>query len=247
MENVLFKISFPAEFHAQTAVEARDARCTAQVQGPAVATTSRRSRIRTHEAAIRIIDKKGPLEQPGRPRPLHPVHGRGAAALRPPDRRRLRGRRRRRPAHRRAARQDRLRRGQAVHARLPRPREALDRQRAHRRVQGRHEARRKSVVEYPIGHKRRRKEGMPLLEAKFKTNLARRFPPKQQKAILELCLDAKRLEATPVQRVRRPVRRSEQPGSQRASPSCPRRSGTIPARSRAATSTCRRCLRNARG
>jgi 2-methylcitrate dehydratase len=36
--------------------------------------------------AIRIIDKKGPLEQPGRPRPLHPVHGCGAADLRPPDR-----------------------------------------------------------------------------------------------------------------------------------------------------------------
>jgi 2-methylcitrate dehydratase len=55
-----------------------------------------------------------------------------------------------------------------------------------------------TVVEYPIGHKRRRKEGMPVLVEKFRTNLARRFPAKQQKAILELCLDAERLAATPV-------------------------------------------------
>ena len=54
------------------------------------------------------------------------------------------------------------------------------------------------VVEYPIGHKRRRKEGMPVLVEKFKTNLARRFPAKQQKAILDLCLDPKKLAATPV-------------------------------------------------
>ncbi|MEO5862155.1 MAG: 2-methylcitrate dehydratase, partial [Burkholderiales bacterium] len=54
------------------------------------------------------------------------------------------------------------------------------------------------VVEYPIGHKRRRKEGMPMLVEKFKTNLARQFPAKQQQQILDLCLDAKRLDDTPV-------------------------------------------------
>ena len=54
------------------------------------------------------------------------------------------------------------------------------------------------VVEYPIGHKRRRKEGMPFLVEKFKTNLARQFAEKQRAAILELCMDQKRLEATPV-------------------------------------------------
>ncbi len=54
------------------------------------------------------------------------------------------------------------------------------------------------VVEYPIGHKRRRKEGMPVLVEKFRTNLARSFPEKQRKAILDLCLDAKALDATPV-------------------------------------------------
>src|SRR5260221_5161240 len=54
------------------------------------------------------------------------------------------------------------------------------------------------VVEYPIGHKRRRKEGIPHLVEKFERNLARRFPAKQQKAILALCMDQKRLEQTPV-------------------------------------------------
>jgi 2-methylcitrate dehydratase PrpD len=54
-------------------------------------------------------------------------------------------------------------------------------------------------VEYPIGHRRRRKEGVPLLEAKYKTNLARRFPAKQQAVIFDLCNDQKKLEATPVQ------------------------------------------------
>lgn len=53
------------------------------------------------------------------------------------------------------------------------------------------------VVEYPIGHKRRRKDGIPLLVEKFRTNLARRFPQKQQDAILAVSLDQKKLEAMP--------------------------------------------------
>jgi 2-methylcitrate dehydratase len=55
------------------------------------------------------------------------------------------------------------------------------------------------VCEYPIGHKRRRKDGIPLLEEKFRTNLARRFPRKQQDAILAVSLDQRALEAMPVQ------------------------------------------------
>jgi 2-methylcitrate dehydratase len=50
------------------------------------------------------------------------------------------------------------------------------------------------VVEYPIGHARRRKDGIPLLVEKFKTNLARQFPVKQQNAILDISLDQKKLE-----------------------------------------------------
>ena len=54
------------------------------------------------------------------------------------------------------------------------------------------------AVEYPLGHRRRRAEGIPELVKKFKTNLARRFPEKQRNAILALCLDQAKLEATPV-------------------------------------------------
>jgi 2-methylcitrate dehydratase len=54
------------------------------------------------------------------------------------------------------------------------------------------------VCEYPIGHKRRRAEGMPVLVEKFRINLARRFPARQQQTILELCMDAERLARTPV-------------------------------------------------
>lgn len=54
------------------------------------------------------------------------------------------------------------------------------------------------TVEYPIGHRRRREEGLPLLVNKFKTNLARRFPVAQQGRILEVSLDPRRLDAMAV-------------------------------------------------
>jgi 2-methylcitrate dehydratase len=54
------------------------------------------------------------------------------------------------------------------------------------------------TVEYPLGHRRRRAEGIPLLVGKFRANLARRFPPKQQQAILDVSLDQAKLEAMPV-------------------------------------------------
>jgi 2-methylcitrate dehydratase len=53
-------------------------------------------------------------------------------------------------------------------------------------------------VEYPIGHKRRREEGLPLLVEKFKTNLRRRFVEERQNRILDVSLDAERLFAMPV-------------------------------------------------
>ena len=53
------------------------------------------------------------------------------------------------------------------------------------------------VVEYPIGHSAAQGR-MPVLVEKFKTNLARVFPDTQPGEILDLCLDAKRLDATPV-------------------------------------------------
>lgn len=56
------------------------------------------------------------------------------------------------------------------------------------------------TVEYPIGHKRRRAEGIPLLEEKFETDLARRFPVIQQTNILDVSLDQTALENIPVHR-----------------------------------------------
>jgi 2-methylcitrate dehydratase len=53
-------------------------------------------------------------------------------------------------------------------------------------------------IEYPVGHRRRRAEGIPLLEAKFRANLATRFPARRCEAIFELCKDQSKLEATPV-------------------------------------------------
>ncbi len=54
------------------------------------------------------------------------------------------------------------------------------------------------TVEYPIGHRRRRTEGLPLLAEKFKTNLHRRFPHEKQRQILDVSLNPERLDAMPV-------------------------------------------------
>ena len=139
MENVLFKISFPAEFHSQTAVEAA---MTIHGELKKLGKSEKdikKITIRTHEACIRIIDKKGPLNNPADRDhciqymvavPI--IFGRLTAS-------RLRGQRRRGSAHRCTARQDRLRRGQGVHEGLPRPEQALDRQCADGRVHRRQE------------------------------------------------------------------------------------------------------------
>ena len=52
------------------------------------------------------------------------------------------------------------------------------------------------AVEYPIGHARRRVEGIPLLIEKYKTNLARIYDADKQKAIIDLCLDYEKFVAT---------------------------------------------------
>src|SRR5215203_5046475 len=64
MEHVLFKISFPAEFHSQTAVEAAMTLHRQLAQRGKTAADIKKITIRTHEACIRIIDKKGPLDNP---------------------------------------------------------------------------------------------------------------------------------------------------------------------------------------
>ena len=101
MENVLFKIAFPAEFHAQTAAEAAlqlHAQLPPRAARPTTSAGSRSARTQPRSAS----STSRAARQSGRPRPLHPVHGRRAAAARPADRGRLRRLGRRRSSHRRA-------------------------------------------------------------------------------------------------------------------------------------------------
>jgi 2-methylcitrate dehydratase len=197
MENVLFKISFPAEFHAQTAVECAMRVFQEMKSRGKTAEDIRKIRIRTHEAAIRIIDKKGPLSNPADRD--HCIQYMVAVPL-------LYGR------LTAADYED----GVARDPRIDALRKKMTCVEDKRFTRDYHDPQKRSIAnaltvefsdgtklaevvcEYPIGHKRRRKEGMPVLVEKFKTNLARRFPAKQQAAILELCLDARRLESTPV-------------------------------------------------
>jgi 2-methylcitrate dehydratase len=197
MENVLFKISFPAEFHSQTAVEAAmQIHAELRKLGKTEADI-RKITIRTHEACIRIIDKKGPLANPADRDhcvqymvavPI--IFGRLTAADYEDD--------------------------VATDPRIDKLRDKITCVEDPQFTRDYHDPRKRSianaltvefadgkklkeiVVEYPIGHKRRRKEGMPVLVEKFRTNLARVFPAKQAGALLALCLDARRLAATPV-------------------------------------------------
>ena len=197
MEQILFKISFPAEFHSQTAVEA--AMVLHHKLGALGKTTEdiKRLTIRTHEACIRIIDKKGRLDNPADRDhciqymvavPL--IFGRLTAA----------------------DYEDAI----ANDPRIDVLRDKITCVEDTTFTADYHDPDKRSianaltvelndgtvldelVVEYPIGHKRRRADGIPLLEAKFRTNLARRFPSKQQAAILKVSLDQRVLEAMPV-------------------------------------------------
>jgi 2-methylcitrate dehydratase len=197
MEQVLFKISFPAEFHSQTAVEAA---VTLHGQLAAMGKSAEDIAgisIRTHEACIRIIDKQGPLDNPADRDhciqymvavPL--IFGRLTAADYEND----------------VAADPRIDALRAKIVCVEDPRFTADyhdpdkRSIANALTVTLHDGTvlPELVVEYPIGHKRRRTDGIPLLEAKFRKNLARRFPAKQQNAILEVSLDQARLEAMPV-------------------------------------------------
>ncbi len=194
MENVLFKISFPAEFHAQTAVE-----CAIQLH-PQVKdrlNDIKRVVITTHESAIRIIDKKGPLNNPADRD--HCIQYMAAIGL-------IKGNLTAADYEDEVAldpRVDALRDKMECVENKQWSKDYLDPQKRSiaNAIQVFFKDGSKTanvVVEYPVGHRRRRKEGIPLLEAKFRTNLARRFPEKQRAAIEALCRDPKKLEATPV-------------------------------------------------
>ena len=194
MEHVLFKISFPAEFHAQTAVE-----CAMQLH-PLVRdrlAEIRRITIRTHESAIRIIDKKGPLSNPADRD--HCIQYMVAVPL-------IFGRLTAADYEDNVAADPRIDALRDKMSCIEDPRFSADYLDPERRsiangitiefVDG--TKTREVVVEYPIGHRRRREDGIPLLIEKFRTNVARRFAGRQQQMILDVALDTKRLAALPV-------------------------------------------------
>ncbi|GAB1257503.1 2-methylcitrate dehydratase [Aurantivibrio plasticivorans] len=195
MENILFKISFPAEFHSQTAAEA------AVILHPQV-----KDRIgeidkivmHTHESAIRIISKVGPLNNPADRD--HCLQYMTAVPLIFGD---LVAEHYEDSFH-------------AAHPEIDELREKMEIVEDERYSREYLEADKRSIanaiqiffkdgtstekveVEYPVGHRRRREEGIPLLEQKFKNNLATRFPAARSGKVFGLCKDADTLAATPV-------------------------------------------------
>lgn len=197
MENVLFKISFPAEFHSQTAVEcAMTIHARLKAAGKH-ASDIKRITIRTHEACIRIIDKKGPLNNPADRD--HCVQYMVAVPI-------LFGRLTAADYEDEVAHDPRIDELREKIACVEDPQFTADYHDPDKRsianaltVEFYDGSKFEEVVcEYPIGHKRRRTDGIPLLEDKFRTNLARRFPKKQQDAILAVSLDQAKLEAMAV-------------------------------------------------
>ena len=197
MENVLFKISFPAEFHGQTAVEAALTLHDRLAKLGKTSADIKKVTIRTHEACMRIIDKHGPLNNPADRD--HCVQYMAAVAL-------IFGRLTAADYEDDVAEDPRI---DALRAKMHCHEDSQF-------TKDYHDPDKRSianaltveledgtkldevVVEYPLGHKRRRAEGAALLEEKFRTNLARRFGGQQQQAILAASLDQRTFEAMPV-------------------------------------------------
>jgi 2-methylcitrate dehydratase len=197
MENVLFKISYPAEFHAQTAVEAAMALRAKLVAAGKSAADIKSIELRTHEACLRIIDKKGPLNNPADRD--HCVQYMVVVPL-------IFG-------HLTASDyEDSF----AADPRIDALREKMRCSEEPAFTADYHDPEKRSIansltltlsdgstftetVEYPLGHRRRRSEGIPLLEAKFRTNLGRRFAAQREQTILQASLDQQTLERMPVQ------------------------------------------------
>ncbi len=194
MEQVLFKISFPAEFHAQTAVE-----CALTLHSEVAGRVDDIERIEltTQESAIRIISKEGPLHNPADRD--HCLQYMVAIGL-------LFG----------ELTADYYENDVAKNPQIDQLRELMKVQEDVRYSEEYHDPEKRSIanaiqvffkdgsstekveVEYPIGHRRRRAEGIPVLEKKFYDALHKRFPHRQAQNIYDLCLDSKRLNTTSV-------------------------------------------------
>tara|TARA_B110000459_G_scaffold21908_1_gene21079 strand:- start:312 stop:1772 length:1461 start_codon:yes stop_codon:yes gene_type:complete len=194
MENVLFKISFPAEFHAQTAVEAAVALHPEIIERLDDVKTVN---ITTHDSAIRIISKEGELNNPADRD--HCLQYMVAIGL-------LKGN---------LIAED-YEDDIASDPRIDTLRKKMVINEDKRYSDEYHEADKRSIankiqihfndgssteeieVEYPIGHKRRREEGIPVLEQKFKNNLEITYDSDKCEEIYQLCIDQEKLESTSV-------------------------------------------------
>jgi 2-methylcitrate dehydratase len=194
MENVLFKISFPAEFHAQTAVEAA---VTLHPEIIERLDDVKTVNITTHDSAIRIISKEGDLNNPADRD--HCLQYMVAIGL-------LKGN---------LIAED-YEDDIASDPRIDTLRKKMVINEDKRYSDEYHEADKRSIankiqihfndgssteeieVEYPIGHKRRREEGIPVLEQKFKNNLEITYDSDKCEEIYQLCIDQEKLESTSV-------------------------------------------------
>jgi len=188
MENVLFKISYPAEFHAQTAVEAAMIiHQQMQLEGKKPEDI-RTITIRTHQACMRIIDKQGPLHNPADRD--HCIQYMVAIPL-------IFGRLTAGDYEDSIAADPRIDILRSKITCIEDPTFTCDYHDPEKRAISnaiRVEFTDGSqfddiLIEYPVGHARRREEGIPLLIEKFKTNLSRQFPEKQQLRILDSSLE----------------------------------------------------------
>jgi 2-methylcitrate dehydratase len=194
MENVLFKISFPAEFHAQTAVEAA---MTLHLEINGRLEQIEKVVIETQEPGVRIIDKTGPLANPADRDhciqymvavPL--IFGRLSAADYEDN-------------VAQDPRVDALRAKMVVkeNADFTRDYYAADKRYIGNAVQvffrdG--SSTRRIAVDYPIGHRRRRAEGIPLLVRKFESSVAAHFGARKAVGISKMFANRKQLMAMPV-------------------------------------------------
>jgi 2-methylcitrate dehydratase len=189
MENVLFKLSYPAEFHAQTAVE-----CAVMLHPLVKSRFDDIAKIElvTHESAIRIISKQGALHNPADRD--HCLQYMVAVGLLHGD-----------------LKADHYENETAADPRIDSLRAKMTVTENERFSRDYHDPEKRSIansmklifkdgteselitVEYPIGHKRRREEGIPVLMSKFKHNLSTRFAADHVEKIINIMNDTNAL------------------------------------------------------
>lgn len=194
MENVLFKISYPAEFHAQTAVEAA---MKLHPQVSARLDDIERIVIETQEPGVRIIDKTGPLANPADRD--HCLQYMVAVPL-------IFGRLRAEDYEDTIAHDPRI---DALRAKMEvreNPAFTEDYYAADKRYIGNAvqvffrdgTATDRVAIDYPLGHRKRRAEGIPVLTKKFESAVTAHFSPKQSDAIKAMFADRAKLEKLPM-------------------------------------------------